>query len=121
MGRGPVSGSHRVSRVLYITRDAGIDDGRRSSEQKTQNERYPAHIFQAHVLISRPRGAHMCTMGACNMSPRTMRAAARGRVEAKLSKFQRDAWTGGWRGGGSRGSTLNVRTKHPFKYLVSFL
>eukprot|EP00964_Phaeocystis_antarctica_P094699 scaffold61349_cov62-Phaeocystis_antarctica.AAC.3 len=28
------------------------------------------------------------------MSPRTMRAAARGRVEAELSKFQRDAWTG---------------------------
>ena len=73
------------------------------------------------MLISRPRGAHMCTMGACNMSPRTMRAAARGRVEAKVSKFQRDAWTGGAAVGGSRGGSLNVRTKHPFKYLVSFL
>ena len=50
-----------------------------SSEQNTKNERYAAQHIQAHTLISRPRGAHMCM----HMSPREMRASCnRGRVEA---------------------------------------
>ena len=52
----------------------------------------------------------------CNMSPRTMRAAARGRVEAELSKFQRDAWTGAaavWRE--QQRQCLRGISEHPHK------
>ena len=54
----------------------GIGDCRRSSEQmirpKTKDIPHTTSP-QVHMLISRPRGAHMCM--TCNMSPRTMRPA----------------------------------------------
>jgi len=54
-----------------------------ASEQNTKNERYAAQHIQAHMLISRPRGAHMHMHMCMRMSPRAMRAACnRGRVEA---------------------------------------
>ena len=63
-------------------------DGRRSSEQKTKNERSPARLLQAHMLITHQPttgSPHSCAC-TCRRAARAMRAACkRGRVEAELS------------------------------------
>ena len=87
-----------------------------SSEQNTKNERYAAQHIQAHTLISRPRGAHMC-MHTC----RRARCAARAIEAAWKQTFQVPAGRLDGGGSGSKGAPLYVRTKHPFKFLASFL